>query len=110
MAGWLSELKTRRDHAVSMLNTAPGLRYRTPEGAFYLFVNWAAAIGKCAPDNRVISSDRDLANYLLDSVCVGTVSGSAFGASPYLRIAYAVDRAILINACDRIVKACRDLR
>ena len=110
MAGWLSELEARRDHAVLTLNKAPGLRCRAPDGAFYLFVNCSGAIGKRTPDNRVINSDLDLANYLLDSVGVGTLSGSAFGASPYLRIAYAVDRNVLIDACDRIVKACSDLR
>jgi aspartate aminotransferase len=110
MAGWLSELETRRDLAVATLNKAPGLRCRAPEGAFYLFVNCAGALGKRAPDYRAINSDGDLANYLLDSVGVGTIGGSAFGTSPYLRIAYAVDRPVLIDACDRIVKACGNLR
>jgi aspartate aminotransferase len=109
MPAWLDELKARRDEATAILNTAPQLRCVASEGAFYLFVNCAGAIGKRTPDGRVIASDSALANYLVDSVGVGTVSGEAFGASPFLRVAYAVPRVILREACLLITQACNAL-
>ena len=110
MRPWLDQLKARRDEAVRLLNATPVLRCNAPQGAFYLFVNCASAIDKKAPDGRIIANDKDLANYLLNSVGVGTVSGEAFGASPYLRLAYALPLETLKEACSRIVRACGQLR
>ena len=110
MADWIAELTARRDHAVAAINHARGLRCTAPEGAFYLFVNCAGTFGRRAPDGRTIDDDLGFANYLLDSVGVGTVHGAAFGAPGYIRIAYAVDRDVLADACSRIVNACAALR
>ncbi len=109
VAPWLNVLKERRDKAVNLLNTGSVLRCAASDGAFYLFVNCAAAIGKHAPDGRMIATDKDMANYLVDSVGVGTVSGEAFGASPYLRVAYGLPISVLEEACARIIEACRQL-
>lgn len=109
MGGWIAELKARRDLAVKALNSVKGLRTGIPEGAFYLFVNCTGVLGMKAPDGATIKYDLDFANYLLDCVGVGTVHGSAFGMPGYIRIAYAVDRELLGEACARIAKACAEL-
>lgn len=110
MTAWISQLKSRRDFAVLALNKAKGLRCSAPEGAFYLFVNCAGTLGRRTPDGRTIDSDISLANYLLDSVGVGTVHGSAFGMPQYIRIAYAVEEDVLADGCERITKACDALQ
>jgi aspartate aminotransferase len=110
LRGWLDELKGRRDEAVEILSAAPDLHCRASAAAFYLFVNCAGALGKRTPDGREIVTDTDLAKFLVDRAGVGTVAGQAFGSSPYLRIAYAVPRAELKEACTRIVEACGLLR
>ena len=107
---WIAELRVRRDLAVKAINSAKGLRTGTPNGAFYLFVNCMGTIGCRTPDDKIIRDDLDLANYLLDSVGVGIVHGGAFGAPGYVRIAYAVDRDVLADACGRIINACNALR
>jgi aspartate aminotransferase len=109
MRTWLDELKSRRDEAASILGTMPLFRCAAPNGAFYLFINCAGAMGKLAPDGSPVATDTALANYLVDSVGVGTVSGEAFGSSPFLRVAYAVPRPILKEACTRIIQACSSL-
>lgn len=106
---WIAELKARRDLAAKILNTATGLRTGLPEGAFYLFVNCNATLGRQTPDGTIIDDDLYFAKYLLESVGVGTVHGSAFGAPGYIRVAYAIDRDILKNACNKIVEACAAL-
>jgi aspartate aminotransferase len=110
MAGWITELKKRRDYAVRSLNKAKGLRCAAPEGAFYLFVSCAGVLGRRTPDGRTIDDDLGFATYLLESVGVGTVHGSAFGMPQYVRVAYAVEEDVLADGCERIAKACDALQ
>jgi aspartate aminotransferase len=56
----------RRDLVVSMLNQATGLHCPTPEGAFYVYPSCAGLIGKTAPSGKVIETDEDFANELLE--------------------------------------------
>ena len=99
----------RRDLCISMLNQANGLRCRTPEGAFYLYISCAGTIGRKTPEGGVIGNDTDFVTYLLESEGVAAVQGAAFGLSPYFRISYAASNAELEEACRRIQKACAAL-
>ena len=101
--------RERRDLCVSMLNQANGLRCGTPEGAFYLYISCAGAIGRKTPDGATIGNDTDFVTYLLESEGVAAVQGAAFGLSPYFRISYAASNAELEEACGRIQKACAAL-
>ncbi|HEY8351805.1 MAG TPA: pyridoxal phosphate-dependent aminotransferase [Sphingomonadales bacterium] len=100
----------RRDLVVSMINQAPGLHCPRPEGAFYVYPSCAGVIGKRTPKGDVINSDLDFVTYLLDSEGVAVVHGEAFGLSPHFRISYATSEEELIRACERIQKACAELR
>src|SRR6201999_4647508 len=57
----------RRDLVVSMLNQATGLRCPTPEGAFYVYPSCEGLIGKTAPSGKVITSDNDFCDALLEA-------------------------------------------
>ena len=96
----------RRDLVVSMLNQARGLRCPTPEGAFYVYPSCEQLIGKTAPSGRVIGSDQDFANELLETEGVAVVFGEAFGLSPFFRISYATANTVLEEACSRIQRFC----
>ena len=102
--------KQRRDLVLSMLAQIPGINCRVPEGAFYLYPNCAAMMGKKAPSGRIIENDSDFVTYLLESEGVAVVQGAAFGLSPYFRISYATSIELLREACGRIHKACLALR
>jgi len=101
--------KERRDLVVKLLNEAKGLRCPMPEGAFYVFPSCAGTIGKRTPQGKVIETDTDFVTYLLESVGVAVVQGSAFGLAPYFRISYATATETLRDACTRIQKACAAL-
>jgi len=101
--------QTRRDMTVRMLDEAPGLTCRKPEGAFYVYPSCAGAIGKRAPDGRVIESDEDFVTYLLEAKSVACVHGAAFGMSPYFRLSYATTPEALEEALTRIYDACAAL-
>ena len=98
-----------RDLVVGMLNEADGLTCRTPEGAFYVYPNCGGVIGRKTSDGTNIADSETFASYLLDSVGVAVVFGSAFGLDPYFRISYATSDAVLEDACGRIQRACAAL-
>ncbi|QQV77089.1 pyridoxal phosphate-dependent aminotransferase [Sphingomonas aliaeris] len=102
--------QSRRDLVVSMLNQADGIVCPRPEGAFYVYPEFSALIGKTTPSGKVIATDEDFVAYLLDDAKVAAVQGAAFGLSPAMRISYATSDDLLREACTRIQTACADLR
>ena len=104
------EFKKRRDLVVEKLNNINGLSCDIPPGAFYVYPCCEGIIGKKTPEGNTIATDEDLMNFLLESEGVAGVHGAAFGLSPYFRLSYATDEKTLIDACERIRRACSNLR
>ena len=104
------QFKKRRDMVVEKLNKIQGLSCAVPSGAFYVYPSCVGVIGKQTPKGNTINTDEDFMNYLLDSEGVAGVHGEAFGLSPYFRISYATDNKTLIDACERIERACSNLK
>ena len=102
--------KKRRDMIVEKLNNIPGIACDIPQGAFYVYPCCSGCIDKKTPSGKIIKSDEDFMNYLLDSEGIAGVHGKAFGLSPYFRLSYAADEQTLIDACDRIMRACVKLK
>lgn len=107
---WLDILHRRRRRIMACVATVDGLSAALPPGAFYVFANCAGLLGKITPAGNTLTSDGEVAAYLLETAHVATLQGSAFGVSPYLRLAYAIDDDRLELACERITEACRALR
>ena len=105
-----SVFKERRDLVVSMLNQSEGIECLTPQGAFYVYPSCAGLIGKKTPEGRILENDFDVATYLLESQGVAVVFGEAFGLSPFFRISYATATDVLVEACERIQRACINLK
>lgn len=102
--------QVRRDLVVSMLNEIEGMSCPRPEGAFYVYPEFAALIGKTTPKGQTITTDEEMIGYFLDEARVAAVHGAAFGLSPAMRISYATSEAKLREACTRIQTACAALR
>lgn len=79
----LAEYAGRRDRILAGLRAVPGITCTAPQGAFYVFPNIAAHIGKDMPDDTAV------ARQLLEREHVAVVPGEAFGAPGHLRISYA---------------------
>jgi aspartate aminotransferase len=101
--------KQRRDLVVRMLNAAEGIYCPVPEGAFYVYPSCAGTIGKRTPKGKVIETDSQFCEYLLESELVAVVPGTAFGLAPHFRVSYAASNAALEEACTRIQRACAAL-
>ncbi len=103
------EFKKRRDMVVKNLNLAKGISCSLPSGAFYVYPNCQGCLGKKTEKGKIINSDEDFMNYLLETEGIAGVHGEAFGMSPYFRISYAASYEILEDACKRIINACEKL-
>ena len=76
-----------RDYMLARLAEIPGVTCTKPEGAFYVYPNIGAFIGKGG-----VKSATELATRLLHEAHVGTVPGEAFGTSEHIRISYPVTK------------------
>ena len=101
--------RRRRDLIVELMSAIPGLKVNRPEGAFYLFPEVSAYIGKSYGDT-VINNSGDLAMYLLNEAHVATVDGAAFCAPGYIRLSYATSDDNIRTATERIATALAALK
>lgn len=95
-ARFVSEIKRRRDLAVSKIESIDRLSCTIPDGAFYLIVR--ADTPKWLPDDRLVMK-------ILEEAGVLVVPGSGFGcdaADGYFRMVYLADDDTLTDAFDRI--------
>jgi aspartate aminotransferase len=76
-----------RDYMLARLAEIPGVTCTKPEGAFYVYPNIGAFIGKGG-----IKSATELATRLLHEAHVVTVPGEAFGTAEHIRISYPVTK------------------
>lgn len=81
------EFAARRDEVLAVLASIPGIVCPRPQGAFYVFPDISCAFGK-THSGRLVASDVDLCDLLLETKGVACVPGSAFGDPNALRISY----------------------
>lgn len=109
LGGFIATYRSRRDAALALINAIPGLHCRAPGGAFYLFVNCAGLIGRTSPQGKPLQSDVDVVLYLLDTVGVAMIPGSAYGVAPYFRMSIATSLEVIEEGCRRIASAVSQL-
>lgn len=98
----------RRTRIVEGLRSLPGVSCRMPEGAFYAFPRVEGLLGRRAGD-RVLATDVDVAEWLLETAHAATVPGSPFGAPGYLRFSYACSEGDIDAGIEAIRKAIASL-
>ena len=93
----------RRKLIVDELNKIPGFVTPTPQGAFYVYPDVTALLGKTWGGVTPTSS-LELADLILDQAEVAAVPGEAFGPSGYLRFSYALGDEPLREGMQRLQK------
>lgn len=109
VASAAKQYRARRDLVVDRVNAVDGLKALAGDGAFYVFIDCSGVIGRRTPDGTVIDSDDAFVGYLLERARVATITGSAYGLSPFFRVSFATDEATLAAAMDAIADAVRHL-
>jgi aspartate aminotransferase len=87
VAQFRAEFIDLRDYMLAKLAEIPGVTCTKPEGAFYVYPNIGAFIGKGG-----VKSATELATRLLHEAHVVTVPGEAFGTQEHIRISYPVTK------------------
>ncbi len=105
----VESLRHARDLMVKELSACRLLSFEVPQGAFYLFVDISAALGKKTPQGERIATGDDLGMYLLRQAHVGVVPGSGFGCGAYLRLSYATSDENIAAGARKIVAALESL-
>jgi aspartate aminotransferase len=93
----------RRRAIVDGLNAIPGFRTPTPQGAFYVYPDVSALLGR-EWGGVTPRSTLELADLLLDRCEVAVVPGEAFGPSGYLRFSYALADDALAEGVARLAE------
>ena len=102
------KFENRRRVMLDAIAKLPGVSCLAPQGAFYVLLNCKKF---CNIEKGIywITSDLDLAKYILEEGHVATVPGSAFGAPGYLRLSFALDEESIVKGIERIGKALQEL-
>jgi aspartate aminotransferase len=82
-----AEFIALRDYMLAKLAEIPGVTCTKPEGAFYVYPNIGAFLGKGG-----IKTTTEMATRLLHEAHVVTVPGEAFGTAEHIRLSYPVTR------------------
>ncbi len=104
-----SSFQERRDFVVKALNEIKGIECLNPGGAFYVFPSCKGLMGKKDKKGKVIKTDTDFVQSLLENNGIAVVQGSAFGLEGFFRISYATSMENLKKAMERIKSFCENL-
>jgi aspartate aminotransferase len=91
----------RRNAMVAGLSSIPGVKCRKPDGAFYAFADVRGLYG-LDWNGKKVTTDEDVAFWMLEKAHVAAVPGSGFGAPGYVRFSYAASEERIAAGCASI--------
>jgi len=86
-----------RDHVLAGLGKIKGIQCARPEGAFYVYPNISAFLGR-----KGLNSPAEFARKLLHEVHVASVPGEGFGTQEHIRLSYATSQKELDRGLERL--------
>ncbi len=96
----------RRDYMVERINSIDGISCKKPNGAFYIFMNVKALLGR-ELYGQVFDSASALCDDILERALVALVPSEGFGIDGYVRLSYATSMEVIKEGLDRIEKYIR---
>ena len=104
VSSMVEEYQQRRDLICKGLTAITGISCYKPQGAFYVFPNMGAYLGKNHKGEQITNTSQ-LTGYLLDEAQVAVVPGAEFGAEGYLRLSYPIAPDVISEGIARIKEA-----
>jgi aspartate aminotransferase len=86
-----------RNHVLAGLGQIKGIRCARPEGAFYIYPNISAFLGR-----KGLNSPAEFARKLLHDAHVASVPGEGFGTQEHIRLSYATSQKELDRGLERL--------
>ena len=109
VAAMVDEFSRRRAYVLQRFAAMPYVRLKAPGGAFYVFPNVEAALGRTTPGGGALSDSDAFSLRLMEEGGLATVPGSGFGAAGFIRLSYAASMDRLRAGCDRLESFLRAL-
>jgi aspartate aminotransferase len=81
------EYAGRREIAIRRLREIPGLKFRDPDGAYYIFFDVSSYFNKTINGHKITDSE-SFCRACLDDALVNLVPGSSFGREGYVRMSF----------------------
>ncbi|MDX1637487.1 MAG: pyridoxal phosphate-dependent aminotransferase [Balneolaceae bacterium] len=104
------QFRERRDYMVEALSAIDGVKCFNPAGAFYVFPDISAHLGKTVKaTGEKIGTSTALCLYLLEEVGLAAVPGDAFGEPNGIRLSYASAMEDLQEGIARLEKGLHEL-
>ena len=100
----------RRRFIVGRLRAIPNVTCFDPKGAFYVFPNLSAFVGRQLPDGSQIDDAFSICGHLLHDYGLVVVPGGPFGAKNHVRLSFATDMDTIARGLDRMRDALNNLR
>jgi aspartate aminotransferase len=101
VAKTVDSLKDRAASITHEIEKIPGVKAAKPEGAFYLWIDISAYMGKSL-NGKVMKTSDDLSEALLLDQMVAAVPGSEFGLDGYFRLSFALSKEKATEAAGRM--------
>jgi aspartate aminotransferase len=101
LPAWRGQYASRRNSIVAGLSEVPGVECAKPGGAFYVFPDFRAWIGKRHGDTELRDCS-SICEALLVKAHVAAVPGAEFGAPGFIRFSYAASAEQINEALKRI--------
>jgi aspartate aminotransferase len=95
------QFEKRKHLMVELLKKIPGIDAHEPDGAYYIFPDVSALLGK-RWRGEPVTSDARFAEILLEEFGVAVVPGSSFGRAGYLRLSFATSEPDIRRAMERL--------
>ncbi len=102
IAAMVAEFARRRTYVLRRVGAMPLVRLQPPGGAFYVFPNVTAALGRKTAAGVPLPDADAFSLCLMEEGGLATVPGSGFGAGGYIRLSYAASMERLEAGCDRL--------
>ncbi len=102
---WMRESFERRARLIfDLASRVDGLRAHKPEGAFYLFPNVSAWLGRKTAKGKLLVNTTHIAEALMDEHLLAIIPGSEFGGEgdQHIRLSYSCDERSIERGMDRL--------
>lgn len=97
-----ASFKKRRNFIYEELSSIDGVKCFKPSGAFYVFPDISAYLGKTSSSGKAIETSTELCMYLIEEHGLASVPGDAFGEPNGVRMSYAASMDNLQEAMKRL--------
>ncbi|MGB8453767.1 MAG: pyridoxal phosphate-dependent aminotransferase [Anaerocolumna sp.] len=101
VASMADEFNKRREYMVERIASMPYIDALTPQGAFYLFVDFCKVLDKEYKGNKIGTTEK-LAEILINDYNIAVIPCGDFGFGDHIRLSYAISQEQINKGMDRI--------